>query len=179
MGHRHSRDDLLEAAVAVAIEHGIDATTFAAVGRRAGASDRMVVYYFPTKADLLTAVLLSLGGRLQQMLEDAFGARPLPPPLLLRRSWPILATPEADAVFAVYFQVIGHASAGLEPYASLARAQTHAWVEWLQPRLVIDDPRPLRGHALAALAQLDGLLLMRQLVGAEAADAAARALGIV
>ena len=41
-------------------------------GFELGVSDRIVVYYFPTKDDLITEVLLLVGVRLQGVLATAF-----------------------------------------------------------------------------------------------------------
>ena len=46
-------------------------------------------------------------------------------------------------------------------------------------RVDVVDPAERRAQTLAVLAQLDGLLLLLSVMGPEAADAAARALGIL
>lgn len=178
MGYRHSIDEILAVAVDLALERGIGAVTFGAVGRRAGVSDRMVVYYFPTKADLVSAVAAALGVRLQGLLADAFGARPLPREALTRRAFQVLASPKADPVFAVYFEMLGQAAAGVEPFRTLARHQADGWVAWMAPRLDADSDKARREQALATLAQVDGLLLVRHVLGAAPARAAARGLGV-
>ena len=58
MGYRHSEAEILEAATAVALEAGMAGLTFSAVGARLGISDRTVVYYFPSKPDLVMSCLL-------------------------------------------------------------------------------------------------------------------------
>ena len=53
-----------------------------------------------------------------------------------------------------------------------------AWVEWLAQRTAGATPETQRSAALGIVARVDGLLLVRVTLGADAADEAARALGI-
>ncbi len=178
MGYRHERSDLVAAAVETAREDGIGQLTYSRVAKRLGISDRMVVYYFPTKEALISEVLLALGGELQALLEQAFGAQRLPAADLARRAWPLLTTPAADRIFAIFFELTGLASAGTEPYRSIAALMIDGWTDWMAPYVEGSTPAVRRRRALALEAQLDGLLLMRRIAGAEAADAAATELGI-
>ena len=77
-------------------------------------------------------------------------------------------------MFAIYFEIIGLASAGQAPYEALAPLLVEGWQAWLAPRMVGSSADVRRRRALALLAQLDGLLLIRLAVGADAADAAFR-----
>jgi len=47
-------------------------------------------------------------------------------------------------------------------------------VQWLAPRMLGATADARHGRALATLAQIDGLLLLRQIVGGAAAETAAR-----
>jgi AcrR family transcriptional regulator len=176
VGYKHQRSDILDAAIAVVRDDGLARLTFAAVAKRLSTNDRTVVYYFPTKDVLLGEVLEVCGAQVRDLL-DGLPGRPSSPATLLRHVWSALATPQADPVIDVYVELIGLAAGRREPYATVARALTESWVEWLLPRLRTTDTALRRRQALGLIAQLDGLLLLRRMLGPDAAEQAAVVLG--
>lgn len=178
MGHKHTRDEILLGAVETAFRDGLSQLTFGRVAKQLGINDRTVVYYFPTKNDLVNEVLLAIGVQLQATLAPAF-ATPVADHLeLLRVAWPLLATADADPVFALFFEANGLAVAGREPYATLIRGLVATWVEWAT-EFIEGDGVHRRAEAETAIALIDGLLLFRLLAGADPADRAAQRLGII
>ena len=177
MGHKHSRDEILDAAVTVAREEGLNRLTYGRVAARVGIADRMVVYYFPTKTDLVSAVLAAIGQRLQGTLAEAFSTQAADHGQLARAAWPVLAHPDADPVFALFFEATGLAAAGMQPYNTVVPTLVHAWIDWAAS-FIDAPPDRAQPEAAATIALLDGLLLLRQVSGPETADRAARALGI-
>lgn len=178
MGYRHTRDEILDAALAIARESGMATVSYGSVARRLGVADRTVVYYFPSKPELVTAVVERMGADLQALLLRAFGEAPLPRQDLLARAWPVLASREADPVFRAFFEMVGLAAAGTEPYSSLAPAVMAGWVDWLAPRVAAATPAERRTEALAVMSLVDGLLMLRSTAGPRAAARAARAWGV-
>ena len=177
MGHKHTKAEILEGALAAAFDDGLSNLTFGRVAKRLGISDRVVVYYFPSKDDLVGDVLLAMGSKLQETLAPAFAAPAEDHLELLGTAWPILATAEADPVFALFFEASGLAATGREPYSTLLPQLVEAWIAWAA-EFVRGTPARRRAEAEAAIAVVDGLLLLRQLAGPTAARRAARTIGI-
>ena len=96
---------------------------------------------------------------------------------LLRAVWPTVAQPEADAVFALFFEANGLAASGREPYRTIVPMLVEIWVAWAA-QYFSGTKAERRIEAEAAIALLDGLLLLRQLGGPDAGERAARRLGI-
>jgi len=176
MGHKYTKADILEGALAAVFDEGLSQLTFGRLAKRLGISDRVIVYYFPTKDELITEVLVGVGLQLQETLAPAFAAPAGDHLELLRPAWQVLARAESDPIFALFFEASGLAAAGREPYRSLVPQLVEGWVEWASGFLR-GTPARRRAEAAAAVAVLDGLLLLRQLGGAAMADRAARALG--
>ena len=177
MGYRHTREEILEGALAVALDVGLSRLTFGRVATAMGINDRTVVYYFPTKDDLIAAVVMSMGVQLQATLGQAFSSPAAGHLELARAAWPVLARPDADAIFALFFEANGLAAAGRPPFDSLVPQLVEAWVTWVMSYLT-GTTRQRRAEAEATIALLDGLLLLRQLGGPDSAARAARRLGV-
>lgn len=177
MGPKYTKEQILDGALAAAIDEGLSQLTFGRLARRLGINDRIVVYYFPTKDDLVTEVITSVGLQLQATLAQAF-AKPAADHLdLARKAWPILARSNVDPVFALFFEATGLAIAGREPYRSLLPQLVEAWIEWAAA-LIEGPPATRRAEAEAAVSLVDGLLLLRQIAGPDQANRAARRLGV-
>jgi len=177
VGHKHTKDEILAGALATAFDDGLSQLTYGRVAKRLGINDRIAVYYFPTKDDLISEVLMSLGARLQQTLAAAFTSPSADHLALLRSAWPVLAHPDADPIFALFFEANGLAAAGRAPYHTLVPQLVATWIAWVA-EFIHGTPAQRRTEAEAAIAIVDGLLLLRQLAGPEAADRAARRIGV-
>ncbi len=177
MGHKHSRDEILAGALEAVFDDGLSQLTFGRLAKRLGISDRIIVYYFPSKDDLITEVMAAVGVRLQQTLADAFVAPAADHLALARTAWPVLARPDADPIFSLFFEANGLAAARRDPYQRVMTQLIEAWIEWLTT-FFDGTPAARRAESEAAIALIDGLLLLRQLAGPDAADRAARHLGV-
>ena len=177
MGYRHTKQEILDGAMALALDDGLSQLTFGRVAKRLGINDRTVVYYFPSKDDLISEVIVVMGLQLQETLAPAFAAPAATHIDLLRAAWPVLADPEADQVFALFFEANGLAAAGREPYRTLIPQLVQMWIDWAA-EYFSGSPAQRQIEAETAIAIIDGLLLLRQLAGADAAQRAAHRIGI-
>lgn len=176
MGHKHTKAEILAGALETAVAGGLSTLSYGRVARHLAISDRIVVYYFPTKAELISEVLAAIGVELQEALAAVVESPVADHRALLRAAWPVLARPEADRVFAMFFEASGLAAAGRAPYADVVPRLVAAWIDWAAA--VLEGPsQQRRDEAETAIAVVDGLLLLRQLAGPEAADRAAGRLG--
>jgi AcrR family transcriptional regulator len=69
-----TREDILEAAEALFAEHGYEATSLQAIGRKAGYSRGTPSYFFGSKSELYHAVFERAFARLQKSTRDAFAS---------------------------------------------------------------------------------------------------------
>ena len=179
VGYRHSRDDVVEAAAFIALRDGMAKLTFGRVAEELGISDRMVVYYLPSKEDLVLAAVGALSVRMQTILEQAFGDDRRSPDELLKMAWPVLTKKSADQIFALFLEVVGLSAAKVDPYDRISKSILDGWIRWLSDRIDSSAERDRRRGALGVIARIDGLLLLRHGHGVAAADEAARALGLL
>lgn len=177
MRQRHSSEEILRGAIAVAEQRGLSSVSFGVVGRHLGVSDRTVVYYFPTKTDLVAAVLRELGDRLRSSLEEVIRPPFADHRALVAQLLGVLSHPDHDRLFGLFFEASGLAAVGKEPYADLVPAIVEGWVTWAAE--LIDAPSQVRlGEARAAVTLADGLLLFARSAGVDAALDAATHLGV-
>lgn len=177
MGYRHSEQEILDAAVQVALDEGVVGLTYRSVGRSVGIADRTVVYYFPTKGALVLAVLERITEELQDLLAGALGESRQAQAALLERTWAALATTAADPAVRILLETFGLAVRGQQPYPEVVAGVLATWTSWVADHLA-GEPGTRPARAAAVVATLDGLLLTRAIAGDAAAASAASGLGL-
>ncbi len=161
------------------LHHGLGDTSLRTLASAAGCSDRMLIYYFGSKANMLAAVLNALA----QQLQDALMAhpllkRPLPHAQLLAVLWKVMSTPALEAFGKLWVEMAAVASSTSAPDATAVQpAATRIGATFLACTQKLLKPKHASEHAAEAalvLATLDGLILMRLLGHGAVADAAVK-----
>jgi AcrR family transcriptional regulator len=153
------RDRLAEAATDYVLENGLVGLSLRPLAAELGTSDRMLLYHFDGKDDLVATVLRVANDR------SVAEVRALGPADGVRRAvldlWTLLASPVVAACQRTYVEAAALGLFGLEPYASVVRAANQVWVAALADHLVASGtPRARSGRAVALLdAALTGFAL--------------------
>jgi AcrR family transcriptional regulator len=172
------RDDRRQALLDPLADHllreGLAGAGLRAMAAAAGTSDRMLLYYFADKDDLLAAVLGHVAERLAAMLEEAVPAAPPRPfAALLEEVWAAMRSPALQGCMRLWLEVAARAGRGEPPYRAIAGDIADHFAAWAAARL--DAPpaeRPAQGALLSAA--VDGLALLAAVGRGKLAEAASR-----
>lgn len=156
------RGELLDGAVAWAIEHGLADLSLRPVARSLGTSDRMLLYYFGTKDELVAAVVDRAADGLAAALELVLDDLSRSPKAFVEGIWGLLTDPAAQGVVDLFLELFVLTRRRGEPYRSASSRVTARWIELAVPALVAMGvpARRAPGVVAAALAQLDGGILL-------------------
>lgn len=157
------------------LETGLSQTSLRQLASAAGVSDRMLLYYFPDKAAVLSAaierVAASLAGALAELVPEGIT---LPPPTLLAQLSRLTMREDMRPVFRVWVEIVA-AARQEEPYTTLAATIIAGFRDWVVRRLDMADGTDRDATAMAILAFVDGLALVEICCGMAAAKGAADA----
>lgn len=160
------------------LERGLEAASVRALGKAAGISDRMLLYYFASREEAMTEALRTIGARFQALLEQTAppGSR-FAPARLLEALARALANPALAPYMQLWVELAACGARKQEPFAAFAGEIAATFGEWLEER--IDLPRSDRRRSTASLmlATIDGGIVLRAAGLNDRADEALRGLG--
>lgn len=166
------RGELLAGAVDYVLAHGLTGLSLRPLAAALDTSDRMVLYYFGTRDELVAEVLRTVGDRLRSLLSAALPADPQPPAALLAGALGAADDPSAARLLGLWLEVVALAGSGDTVFAETASAVVADWVDWFAGRVDVPDEQR-RAAAAAVLVIIDGLVLFEAAGSAEDARAAA------
>jgi len=175
------RDDRREAAIERMADHllakGLAAATLRPLAAAAGASDRMLLYYFADKDELLAATLARIATRMIAELDGAIPAQPrLTFAALMERVWAAIGSERLAPFMPLWLDLASGAARGLQPHRDIASQIAVGFLEWIEIRLrpgSDGNPSPLAPLCMAAI---EGMYLLRAIGQDPIADLALREL---
>lgn len=171
------RDDRREAAIELMADHvleeGLGAATLRPLAAAAGTSDRMLLYYFADKDELLAATLDRVAARMIVALDEAipvvpqqsFGA-------LLNQAWIALASKQLLPFMPLWLDLAAGAARGLQPHREIAGRIADGFLSWVTIRLLPEDDGTPSLMAPMFLAVIEGSYLLTAFGRSSMADAA-------
>ncbi|WP_297515030.1 TetR/AcrR family transcriptional regulator [uncultured Caulobacter sp.] len=180
------RDDQRLRVIEVLAEHllrtGLSQASLRQLAAAAGVSDRMLLYYFTDKTEVLALAMGRLAVALADRLATALpGDERLSPAALTAKAARVVVDDDYRPFMRLWIESAAAAARGEAPFVDLVRQIGDGFLAWLMARLDPASVADPAGAAAAILAQLDGLALLEVCVGpapirgaVEALEAAAR-----
>jgi AcrR family transcriptional regulator len=153
------QEDLAEAATDYVLEHGLVGLSLRPLAEALGTSDRMLLYHFGSKDDLVSTVMRTSNSRSVSLLTA------LPPSAGVHEAvldlWRAMTSTSIAACSRMYVEAAAVGFFGREPYAAVLRELNDEWMAALARHLVASGTEPSRAARVAALvdATVMGLLL--------------------
>jgi AcrR family transcriptional regulator len=143
------REELAEAATDYAIEHGLIGLSLRPLAVAVGTSDRMLLYHFRDKNDLIATILRTSTTRSVASIEA------LPPSSDLRSAvldlWRATSSGRLQACQRLYVEAASLGLFGHEPYATAVREANTLWMSALADHLTGAGLRPAAARQVANL----------------------------
>lgn len=159
---------LVEALGAHLLRAGLGSATLRPMARAIGTSDRMLLYYFPTKEALLAEVLVHVSRAMKQSLDALRPPGPLPPDVLLAHFRGLLLSEPMRLHRALFLEIAARAARGEAGFRAIGQQIAAGFLDWIAGQLDLPDPAARALAARRILTQVEGLILL-DAVGIEGA----------
>ncbi|MDW3096473.1 MAG: TetR/AcrR family transcriptional regulator [Alphaproteobacteria bacterium] len=155
------RSAILERLADHVLSDGLSASSLRALADAAETSDRMLLYYFKDKNEIITATLGVIGDRLEIILRDRAAPHPMPleklQPALLKAAldddlWPYMR---------MWLEISALAAHGDAFYRAIGQQLGERFLEWGHAQLKSASPKKRRSEAAGLLLTIEGVLLLK------------------
>lgn len=157
------------------LETGLGAASLRPLAAAVGTSDRMLLYYFPDKAALLTAVLESLAARMIAMLEAHRVADPVAPDELERRLLPFVLDDALWSFMQLWLEIASLSARGDLACRHVGEVIARGFLTWVAEQVQAPSEAERHHEATRVLMRLEGAVVLKSLGLGDAVEASGRA----
>lgn len=156
-----SKDSLLPLLMAHVLAHGLGQASLRPLAKGAGTSDRMLIYHFGTKEQLVVDLLSHIAQVYAAMLEGVIAGqdRPATREALMERILAQNGDPAMQPFMQLWWEIVAGSARGLPGFREAARAMVGELVAWLEGQMPEGDPDPA-GGARYLLTVIEGTMML-------------------
>ncbi|MER5792288.1 TetR/AcrR family transcriptional regulator [Streptomyces sp. NPDC001980] len=175
------RRELLDAAMAYVMQHGLDGLSIRPLAAALGIGHRTLLYYFGSKEELIAEIFLAFRAHDRHVLDvNSAVLVSAEPGRAIGAVWDAMSAPEQSGYWRFFFEAYGHAVREPERYRDFLDGIVLDWLALIGDHLVaagVADRERASALATLTLAAFRGLLLDLVATGdRDRTSAAARAL---
>jgi AcrR family transcriptional regulator len=152
------RADLLERVTDHILAHGLDASSLRPLAKAAGTSDRMLLYYFKDKVDLVTAALELIAARLTDILEARTSKTSRPLDALRPALLAVVLAEDLWPYMRIWLEIASLAARGDPFYRTTGNHIARGFLAWGAAQL---DSKTPEADAARLLVSIEGTLLLK------------------
>ncbi len=157
------RTDRLERIADHILTHGLIATRLRPLAKAAQTSDRMLLYYFRDKAEIMASALEVVAARMVALMSANVAPQPLPFVVLM----PQLAKMVGDDAFwpfmRVWLEIASRAAGGDAFYLQTGEALGRGFLAWGAAQIATEDEAERTQLAARLLVTVEGMVLLKSI----------------
>ena len=155
------RAALLQPVCAHLLAHGLGKSSLRDLAAAAGTSDRMLLYYFRDKSDLMAAAMERLADILRERLEAARAPEPMGEAALRARLVDMVLDDAVWPFMQVWLEIVALGGRGDPMYRRTGERIASGFLQWIAAQSDAETPEARAGIAARLLPLLDGLIVLK------------------
>jgi AcrR family transcriptional regulator len=144
------------------LAEGLSASSLRPLADAAGTSDRMLLYYFKDKADLISAALERVSLRFAGHLQSELSGKRLPYEQLRKKVLKIVLAPESWPYMRVWLEIAANAARDDAFYRAVGEQIARGFLAFTEAQLDA-PPAKRRAEALRLLVTIEGTMLLKSM----------------
>ncbi len=157
------RSELLDLLADHILANGLSASSLRALAKAAETSDRMLLYYFKDKDDLMEAALTRVAERMVGLLSNLTPNTPSPAAEVQRRIMPLLLDKTAWPYMRVWLEIASKSANGDVLYQKIGERIGRGLLEWGASQIEANSKKHRDRDAAKLLAFIEGLVLLKSI----------------
>jgi AcrR family transcriptional regulator len=160
------RDEILDRLADFVLASGLQAASLRPLAQAAGLSDRMLLYYFEDKRQVLAATLERIAQRLVTVLSSRAAPVPLPAAVLQPHLLDLVLDDTLWPYLRLWLQIAAGAGQGDALLRELGGEIGRGFLSWIAAQIAASDDATRERQAAAMLVTIEGLVMLKS-VGLE------------
>jgi len=140
---------------------GLSQASLRDLAKAGGVSDRMLLYYFADKAEVLAEACVQVAARITAVLEAAFPADTrISAGELMREAARLTTGNQMRPFMRLWVEIVAASARGEAPFDAIAQALLDGFLTWVGAHLSVEPGDDAEAQAALVVATVDGLALI-------------------